>query len=186
MKYEDIQRVNKTLRTTDIKGKAYVEVNNRIRAFRELCPNGSIETNIESLENGVVVMSCTIKDEEGKVLAKAHAYEKEGSTFINKTSFIENCCTSATGRALAYLGIGIDTSVASYEEVANAISNQGEELFYPDDKITKDEAKAMVAVAEQKGWVDASNEILKKFGVTKLSEITKGQYVGFIKELDEQ
>ena len=36
-----------------------------------------------------------------------YAYEKEGSSFINKTSALENCETSAVGRALAILGFEI-------------------------------------------------------------------------------
>lgn len=132
IKYLDIAIANEKIKTMDIKGKEYAEVNERIKAFRSICPNGSIATNIESLKDGVVVMSCEVRNEDGKLLSKAYAYEKEDSSFINKTSFIENCCTSATGRALGYLGIGIDTSVASYEEVANAIANQ---------EITKEEAK---------------------------------------------
>jgi hypothetical protein len=52
------------------------------------------------------------------------AYEKENSSFINKTSALENCETSAVGRALAILGFEIKKSVASYEEVANAKLNQ--------------------------------------------------------------
>lgn len=59
------------------------------------------------------------------VLGTGTAYEKEGSTFINKTSYIENCETSAVGRALGMAGFGIDTSIASAEEVQNAIANQG-------------------------------------------------------------
>ena len=111
MKYLDIALANEKIKTMDIKGKEYAEVNERIKAFRSICPNGSIATNIESLKDGVVVMSCEVRDENGKLLGKAYAYEKEDSSFINKTSFIENCCTSCTGRALGYLGIGIDTSV---------------------------------------------------------------------------
>ena len=61
---------------------------------------------------------------EGNVRATGYAYEKEGSTFINKTSYIENCETSAIGRALGIFGIGIDGSVASAEEVRNAKANQ--------------------------------------------------------------
>ena len=60
-----------------------------------------------------------------KLLGSGHAYEKEGSTFINRTSYIENCETSAVGRALGMCGFGIDTSIASSEEVQNAILNQG-------------------------------------------------------------
>lgn len=122
--YKDIEFANEQLTSIDIKGKQYMEVNQRIKAFRMIYPQGSIATHIESLENGVVVMSCEVRDEDGRLLSRAYAYEKEDSSFINKTSFIENCCTSATGRALGYVGFGIDTSVASAEEVANAIANQ--------------------------------------------------------------
>ena len=122
--YLDIAIANEQIKTVDIKGKEYSEVNQRIKAFRINHPNGSIATHIESLEDGVVVMSCEVRDENGNLLGKAHAYERENSSFINNTSYIENCCTSATGRALGYAGYGIDTSVASYEEVANAINNQ--------------------------------------------------------------
>ena len=124
-KSEEIQKANGTLKSTDIKGKGYIEVNQRIKAFRQVYPTGTISTEIVSLENGVVMMKATILDEEGKMLANGFAYEKESSSFINKTSFIENCETSAIGRALGFCGFGIDSSVASAEEVENAIINQG-------------------------------------------------------------
>ena len=69
-------------------------------------------------------LKAIIKNPDGVILATGLAYEKEGSTFINKTSYIENCETSAWGRALGNLGIGIDTSIASAEEVGNAIKQQ--------------------------------------------------------------
>ena len=121
---ERLLKVNEAIKTTDVKGKAYAEVNERIKAFRTLCPGGAIENEILSLENGVCVIKSTIKDEEGHLLGVGHAYEKEGSTYINKTSYIENCETSAVGPALGMVGIGIDGSVASAEEVINAIDQQ--------------------------------------------------------------
>lgn len=124
MNYEAIEKANASIQTTDIKGKDYAEVNQRIKAFRMVNPSGGIQTEILSLENGVCVMKATVTGEDGEILGTGHAYEKEGSTFINKTSYIENCETSAVGRALGMCGFGIDTSVASYEEVANAIENQ--------------------------------------------------------------
>ena len=111
------------LKTTNIKGKEYVEVNERIRYFRETYKNGSIVTDLISDSNGVCVFKATVLLDE-TIVSTGHAYEKEGSSFINKTSYIENCETSAIGRALGVLGIGIEGSVASYEEVANAINNQ--------------------------------------------------------------
>ena len=122
--FEQIKKANESIQTTDINGKDYAEVNQRIKAFRMVYPMGAIETEILSLENGVCVMKAVVFDEEGKSLGTGHAYEKESSSFINKTSYIENCETSAVGRALGMCGFGIDTSVASYEEVANAIENQ--------------------------------------------------------------
>ena len=123
MKYLDLCIANETIKTTDIKGKEYAEVNQRIKAFRMLYPNGFIRTTLLSNENGVCVMKAEVGIND-YVMASGTAYEKEDSSFINKTSYIENCETSAIGRALGMLGIGIDTSVASYEEVANAINNQ--------------------------------------------------------------
>lgn len=124
MTYEQIKEASKSIKTTDIRGKQYAEVNQRIKAFRMICPNGCITTEILSNEDGVVVMKASVLDEDGKLLGTGLAYEKEGSSNINKTSYIENCETSACGRALAMCGIGIDTSVASYEEVADAIEQQ--------------------------------------------------------------
>ena len=122
--YEDIKNANETIKTTDIKGKNYAEVNQRIKAFRMVYPTGTIETNMISNENGIVIFRADIYDENNRLLATGTAYEKENSTFINKTSYIENCETSAIGRALGIAGFGIDTSVSSAEEVQNAINNQ--------------------------------------------------------------
>ena len=123
MDYEDIAKVNKTLSSMDIKGKEYVLVNERIRAFRMLYPEGTIETRIIFCEDGIVTMQATVSV-DGKVMATGHAQEKETSSYINKTSYIENCETSAVGRALGMMGIGIDNAVASFEEVQNAVNNQ--------------------------------------------------------------
>lgn len=121
--FDDIQRANAQLTTTDIKGKAYTEVNQRIKAFRMLYPEGTIKTTLISDEGGRCIMQAEVYDGD-LLLATGTAYEREQSSYINKTSYIENCETSAVGRALGMLGIGIDTSVASKEEVENAIAEQ--------------------------------------------------------------
>lgn len=132
-KYEEIKKANESLKTTTLKNKKgekvgdYVEVNQRINAFRQVYPTGTISTEILSLDNGVVMMKATVLDDDGKTLATGLAYEKESASFINKTSFIENCETSAIGRALGFCGFGIDSSVASAEEVENAMLNQGKQ-----------------------------------------------------------
>ena len=137
MKYLDLAIANEQIKTIDIKGKEYSEVNQRIKAFRMVYPQGTIETEMLSNENGVCVFRAKVGytksciDMEKGILADVYtllgtgtAYEREDSTFINKTSYIENCETSAVGRALGMAGFGIDVSVASAEEVQNAIANQ--------------------------------------------------------------
>ena len=131
--FKDIQEANQTIKTTDVKGKEYAEVNQRIKAFRMVYPQGTIKTTLISNNDGVCIFRAEVYEYErcnenghyeSKVLGTGTAYEKENSTFINKTSYIENCETSAVGRALGMCGFGIDTSVASAEEVQNAIANQ--------------------------------------------------------------
>ncbi len=122
--FEQIKKANESIKTTAIKGKDYAEVNQRIKAFRMVYPTGQILTEMISNENGVCIFRAHVYDEDENLLATGTAYEKESSSFINKTSYIENCETSAVGRALGMAGFGIDVSVASYEEVANAIENQ--------------------------------------------------------------
>lgn len=122
--YSDICKANELIKTTDIKGKEYAEVHQRIKAFRSVFPQGTIETEMISCENGVCIFKAEVYGDEDTLLGTGHAQEKESSSFINKTSYIENCETSAVGRALGMCGFGIDTSIASAEEVLNAINNQ--------------------------------------------------------------
>lgn len=177
--FEDIQKANETIKTTDIKGKNYAEVNQRIRAFRMVYPTGNIKTEMISNENGI----CIFKAEAmalGCVLGTGHAYEKEGSTFINKTSYIENCETSAVGRALGMAGFGIDTSVASAEEVQNAMVQQE-----VDEKLTEKEARVLYEFMKKRGLTDEkiTETLQTKYSVSTVNELTKSQYVQIIRNL---
>tara|TARA_B100000767_G_scaffold82050_1_gene79005 strand:- start:567 stop:944 length:378 start_codon:yes stop_codon:yes gene_type:complete len=111
------------MESIDIKGKQYITVNERVKEFRRLHPQGQILTSILANVDSQVMFKAEIVV-EGVTVSTGHAYEKEGSSFINKTSYIENCETSAIGRALGMYGIGIDTSLASADEVQNAVKQQ--------------------------------------------------------------
>lgn len=117
---------NYKFKTTNIRGKQYVEVNERIKFFRqeEQYKNWTLMSEFTALDAEQAVCKATIADENGRVIATGHAHEERGSSNINKTSYVENCETSAVGRALALLGIGIDTSIASANEVQDAIAKQ--------------------------------------------------------------
>ena len=108
--------------------KDYVEVNVRIDKFHQKYPNGRIETEVNIIDaqpREVLVKASVFRDITDMVpSATGHAHEVHGSSYINRTSFIENAETSAVGRALAILGFEIKKSVASREEVANAQHQQ--------------------------------------------------------------
>ena len=114
------------MKAVNIKGNNYITVNERLKHFRaeDVFTNWGIVESIERLDDKEGVFKVTITDGEGNVVVTAHAQEYRDSSYINKTSFLENGFTSALGRALGYLGIGIDTSIASAEEVGNAVNNQ--------------------------------------------------------------
>ena len=112
------------LKTINIKGKEYVEVNERLKYFRANYPNFSLVTEVLQCTEEHCVMKATILNEHGIAVATGHAHETKGSSFINKTSHVEVCETSAWGRALGNFGIGIDSSVASADEVNSAIKMQ--------------------------------------------------------------
>ena len=135
--FEDIQNASKQISTMEISRtdkktgktttKDYAEVNQRVKAFRMLYPEGSILTDMLSDDGERCVFKATILNAEGKTIATGTAFELKSSSFINASSYIENCETSAIGRALAMCGLGIDLSIASYEEVANAMKNQNKD-----------------------------------------------------------
>ncbi|MTI49443.1 MAG: hypothetical protein FH761_16545 [Firmicutes bacterium] len=113
----------------------YVEVNVRVEKFWNDYPNGRIETEIIKWEDQVITMKASVYKnvENEQPDATGHAYEKEGSSYINKTSALENCETSAVGRALALMGYEIKKSIASKEEVENA-KHQQQQINKQDDK----------------------------------------------------
>lgn len=176
MTYEEIKKANEKLSTMAVQGKDYVMVNERIKAFRMLFPEGFILTELVSNNDGVCIMRAKAgyyANGSMVILGTGTAYEKEASTYINKTSYIENCETSAVGRALGMLALGIDTSVASAEEVQNAVNNQKPEKDEPKragtiNALTKKEITLMAAAAKT-----PMDEILQQAGVKTLEEMTQ-------------
>lgn len=107
----------------NIRGKEYKLIATRVAEFVEQKPDWAIETEIVDIDSEAVVMKAMIKDESGRVRSTGFAEEFRKSSTINKTSALENCETSAIGRALAGCGFA-GAEYASADEVANAISQQ--------------------------------------------------------------
>lgn len=182
MKYEDISKVNLEIRKTDIKGKQYAEVSERILAFRKLNPNGRIITEIIDKTDNDVTMKATIYDETEKELATGYASEvKKG--LVNSISMLENCETSAIGRALGFCGFGIDNGIASEQDIQKVEqykqANKKEEI-YENMFISYNEAMNVVKTS--------INDLCRKQGivVSDLSVIINRDLWSTLEELNLQ
>jgi len=114
----------------NIHGKEYITVAERIGILNEDCKKKkitySLVTDVIGEPNGTCLIRArlTLHSEERTLgIYTGHAMEKESSSFINKTSYVENCETSAIGRALSSAGYN-GTEFCSAEEITNAMNNQ--------------------------------------------------------------
>ena len=115
----------KKTKTISLQGKDYAQVHDRIKEFRTDCPNGSIETKPEMLDDGQMFFQATvIKDlsDESSARATGSSYGKSTGT----KSFEKNE-TIAVGRALAFLGYGADGAIASSEEMEDFFAYKEEQ-----------------------------------------------------------
>lgn len=190
--FEDIQKANESIvpillkhkdkETGKIKENNYSAVNQRIKAFRMVYPTGAILTDMISNQNGVCIFTatCGYYTEEGKliVLGSGTAEEKADSSFINKTSYIENCETSAVGRALGMCGFGVDTTIASLEEMVNALQNQVE----PEAKATPQQIEVL-----KKSYVGANlTKLLATNSISKIEDLSKAKATELIDKLKKK
>jgi len=158
------------MKTINIHGKQYVEVKERIKHFREHFKDWSLTSDLLELTDERCVIKATISNEQDRVLASGIAYETKGSSYINKTSFVENCETSAWGRALGNLGIGVETSIASAEEIQYAKA-QDKPKKLSKSKLDDGQLQAMI-VAIGEGKQETVKERLPKYKLTKKQQKT--------------
>ena len=107
-----------------IHNKAYKTVAERVNEIHqaEKGKKLSVETELIRFDAGIAVVQATVTTEQG--VFQGLAYESADSSQINKTSSLENCETSAIGRALAAAGYA-GSEYASANEVQNAVHQQG-------------------------------------------------------------
>lgn len=135
----------------DIHGKKYLTVAGRVAMFwDDVKPemSASIETEVK-IDGDTITTKASVAI--GLRKATGHASEVIGDSTINKTSALENCETSAIGRALGALGYGLLEAggVASADEVQGAIQKQ-ERKFSP----VTDKQKAFIEkLWSQKGQI---------------------------------
>ena len=161
------------MKTINIKGKEYITVNERLKHFRTepIYKGWQICEQLVHIDEKEGIFKVTISDTKGVEMASAHSQEYRDSSYINKTSFVENGFTSALGRALGYLGIGIDTSIASANEVQNAVKNQDNDnkkwltdaQFNATLKAKKEQAEKVLAGFKMKK--EYREQLIKKFNI---------------------
>lgn len=160
--YEQIKKANEEINTTDIKGKEYASVNERIKAYRKVYPTGKIHTSIEEIKEDYIRIKAIISDEQDRVIATGTASEKltgdKSKDYINVSSMVENCETSAVGRALGFCGFGVDIAVASAEDM-NKVENKGAYEIAKGIFIPLEDAIKQVKLT--------INELYKKMGMRK-------------------
>lgn len=116
------------------KKKDYVLVADRILFFNDNYPNGKIETELVSHETTKFIIKAKVTPDATKPERYFTGYSQADETqgFVNKTAALENSETSAVGRALAMMGIGVLDSVASVDEMRKAgVKDQVSDAFNP-------------------------------------------------------
>lgn len=157
------------METIKIGNKDYVMVNERLKAFRAEHKDWSLISDLLQVTDENCVVKATILDEHGRIIATGLAQEDRSSTKVNQTSYVENCETSAWGRALANLGYGIDAAVASADEVAMAVAKQGikeqiigGEYIMPGGKYAGKQIKELPADYIEWYLANGYDEVIKK------------------------
>ena len=199
----------------DIHGRTYETVASRVQKFREKYSNQfAISTEIVSADEERVVMKASILGIAGTdgppfeaplLIATGHAEERRDASTINRTSALENCETSAIGRALAAFGLA-GTEFASADEVAQAITQQAtkpavgtaphrpapmaSESFHQDPKelyVTEAQGKLLMARSRDASglgddWNAVRDWFSEQFGMS-VNEVKKAEFPTIAEEL---
>ena len=152
------------MKTINIKGKEYVTVNERLKEFRNNFKDYALITEIVELEADFATVKASVIDEKGVIRATGFAREVVAKSPINKYAFLENCETSAIGRALGNFGIGIDEAVCTADELIQKLSHEEEKPQKTDFE--------KAATAEKSANTKAINQAIKT-GATEVKKKSK-------------
>jgi hypothetical protein len=175
-----------TPKPVNIKGKVYLPVAARLELFHFDHGDHSMVTEIIGINDDVVRVKATILDGDGRVRATGHAEEFRRASQINRTSAVENCETSAVGRALAFFGYAGD-EIASADEVQRAISGSKGEPPLPLDNVTGPMNARQVASLTHHSIASGvpAARICARFAVESLGEIPASEYRQLIADLQD-
>lgn len=119
-----MSKANLKSKAINIKGKDYVLVSDRVIYFNENYPKGSITTELVSEPSSdYIIMKAIVKPDDSYRVFTGYSQAVIGDGMVNKTAALENAETSAVGRALGMMGIGVIESIASADEMTKAATN---------------------------------------------------------------
>lgn len=134
----------------NIRGKEYKTVALRVQEFRELYKEFALVTDVIQLDQEQCVIKASVLNDKDRVIATGIAQEFRKASQINGTSYVENCETSAIGRALSALGLG-GQEFASANEVLNAIHQQNNPVIEEVTEAQIEDAKNVLIEASKNG-----------------------------------
>ena len=161
----DIQNIP----TINLKGKQYSEVKDRVMFFRlnEQFKGWRIVTKPLNISNDEATFFAEVYNDMDKVVSTGTAYERASQGMVNKTSHVENCETSAVGRALGFLGIGIVGGIAPADDVIKVVNKE-------DIKISDEQRQTLAAMIQ-----DSQTDLIKfneTFSIQKLTDLPQSEF----------
>lgn len=171
-----------------ISGKDYVLVADRVLYFNEAYINGSIITHLISeptAETIVIKAKATPDMANPERYFTGYSQAKKGDGMVNKTAALENAETSAVGRALAMMGIGVIESVASADEMKKAGVVQHHNPMTVSNLATTAQLKLMFVLGSKSGLDEETfkDMVREKFSIDSTTKLTKSQASQVINEL---
>ena len=160
----EVNDLNRTHGVTQRGGKKYTEVFVRVEAFRKAFGmDYGIETEIVSDNGKNVVAKAVIKNKDGMIIGSGFAEEVRGTSNVNKTSAIENCETSAIGRALASIAL----HGGSYASANELVAAKRKETALKE--IEEEQNNVETMPQNQEEWVAWCTDLTKQYQQAKSS-----------------
>ena len=159
--------------TIEIRGKQYTEVKDRVMSFRmqEQYKGWRLVTIPVEINDKTAHFRAEIFDSMDRLISTGTSFEKAGAG-VNRDSHIENAETSAVGRALGFLGIGIVGGIATADEIKEKVG------------ISEDKVKQIDELIKMKGSDKVA--LLAHFQVAKLSDLSEESYQMALAMLDKK
>lgn len=178
MTFSDYQRANDAINMKQIKSKKrgttkdFAVVDEKIKAFKMLYPDGGINTKIMAISDGVCIAHAEITDANGHILGAGTAQKKQ--TDDNTDSYIEQAETAAVGRALRFCGIGLENIAAAVCPIED-----------PEIVHARLKMQIMSYVIRHKYTEEQIHKICERYEVNSLEDLNIDcckHYINYIKE----